>query len=109
MIIDFNNMEEKAFPNFKGGEGDYNARMATHNENKIMKGRLEPGCSIGLHTHDTSCETIFVLSGHAYIIYDDTTEVCRAGECHHCPKGHTHSMINKGNEDLVFYAVVAEQ
>ena len=34
-------------------------------------------------------------------------EVC-AGLCHYCPAGHEHSLINDGEVDLVFYAVVGE-
>ena len=31
------------------------------------------------------------------------------GDCHYCPKGHTHSLINNSDEDLVFFAVVPVQ
>ncbi|MFQ9915981.1 MAG: hypothetical protein ACLRWQ_05885 [Flavonifractor plautii] len=44
-------MEETAIPGFKGGEGVTHARMFADGCNRIMRGRLEPGCSIGLHTH----------------------------------------------------------
>ena len=36
-------------------------------------------------------------------------ERVEAGVCHYCPKGHTHSMINDSDEDLVFFAVVPVQ
>ncbi len=109
MIIDFNNMEEKAIPSFKGGEKELNTKMFTDSSCKIMRGRLVPGASIGLHTHDTSSEMIFILSGKADYIMDDTTELALPGQAHYCPKGHTHSMINNYDEDLIFYAVVPEQ
>jgi mannose-6-phosphate isomerase-like protein (cupin superfamily) len=35
-------------------------------------------------------------------------EYVEAGQCHFCPKGHSHSLINEGPEDLVFYATVPE-
>ena len=82
---------------------------ATSDEIKIMHGRLEPGSSIGLHSHETNSEVIYVLSGTAEFIYDDGTETVSAGECHYCPKGHSHSMMNNGDEDLIFFAVVPEQ
>lgn len=36
-------------------------------------------------------------------------ETVSAGGCHYCPKGHSHSMINKGEEDIIFFAVIPEQ
>ena len=48
----------------------------------------------------------------AKMYFDGTTRVMygtlEAGQCHFCPKGHSHSLINEGPEDLVFYATVPE-
>lgn len=33
----------------------------------------------------------------------------KPGDCHYCPKGHSHSLENDGAEDLVFYTVVPRQ
>lgn len=109
MILDFDSIETKVLPNFKGGEKEYIADMFDDSSCKIMRGRLVPGASIGLHTHDTSSEIIFIISGKADYIMDDSTEVALPGQAHYCPKGHTHSMINNYDEDVVFYAVVPEQ
>ena len=41
--------------------------------------------------------------------YDDTTEYLKPGECHYCPLGHSHSLINNSDtEELCFLAVVPE-
>lgn len=109
MIIDFSQIEEKAMPEFKGGKKELIARMHTDENGKIMYGKLKKGASIGLHTHDTSSEIIYILSGKADFIYDDGTESVLAGGCHYCPKGHTHSMMNNCDEELIFFAVVPEQ
>jgi quercetin dioxygenase-like cupin family protein len=109
MIIDFSKIDEKIIPEFKGGKKDTAAKMYVDELGKIMKGRLVPGASIGMHTHDTSSEIIYILSGKADFLFDDKTEEAAAGSCHYCPKGHRHSMINNGNEDLIFFAVVPEQ
>lgn len=109
MIIDFNEMKETRLPEFKGGVGDTIARMHVANLGKIMYGRLEPGSSIGMHKHETSSEVIYILSGEADFLYDNCKEKTSAGGCHYCPKGHSHSMINNGAEDLVYFAVVPEQ
>ena len=109
MILDFDHMEEKANPRFKGGEGIAYLKKYENELGKIIMGRLEPGSTIGLHTHETNSEIIYIVSGKADFIYDDSTESVGAGGCHYCPKGHSHSMINNGNEDLIFFATVPEQ
>ncbi|MGN0940539.1 MAG: cupin domain-containing protein [Selenomonadaceae bacterium] len=109
MVIDFPNMEEAAMPHFKGGEGTMHAKAHADEINRIMRIRMVPGSSVGEHTHDTSSEIIFALSGEAVAICDGKEEVVKAGMCHYCPKGHTHSMKNVGTEDFVGYAVVPQQ
>ncbi len=109
MIIDFSKMEETRLPEFKGGVGETISRMRVDEYGKIMYGRLEPGSTIGLHRHETSSEIIYILSGRADFLYDEGSEEVEAGQCHYCPKGHSHSMRNFGKEDLVFFAVVPEQ
>lgn len=109
MLINFDNIPEQRIPQFKGGTGETIANMFVNELGKIMYGRLEPGSSIGYHKHETNSEIIYILSGKADFLYDDGTEQTSAGGCHYCPKGHSHSMINNGSEDLVFFAVVPEQ
>lgn len=109
MKLDFGKIEEKRLAEFKGGKGDTIARMHADELGKIMYGRLEPGSSIGFHKHETSSEIIYILKGRADFLYDEGTEEVAAGECHYCPKGHSHSMRNMSEEDLVFFAVVPEQ
>ena len=69
MKLEFAHMEEEAFFRFKGGEGVTRARMFVDGHNRIMRGRLEPGCSIGLHTHEGSSEIVYVLSGTGKALY----------------------------------------
>ena len=58
----------------------------------------------GLDLSATSCILMEVSTGK--VLYDGEYEPLQAGSCHYCPKGHTHALINDGNEDLVFYAVL---
>lgn len=109
MIIDFTKIEEAVLPNFKGGEKAYNVKMFQDGGNRIMRGRLEPGASIGMHTHETDCEVFFILSGCGTVLLDEGSESVSAGQAHYCPKGAGHSLVNTGSEDLIFYAVVAAQ
>ena len=112
MLIEFDKIEPQIIPHMRGGEKEVQARMYTDPQNKIMRGRLIPGASIGMHTHETSSEIIYVLSGKGKILYDGGCEPLEPGSCHYCPKGHAHSLMNdspEGGEDLRFFAVVAEQ
>lgn len=110
MKIDFNSIVEKTLPAFKGGEKALEARMFTDGDgNKIMKARLVPGASIGMHTHDDSSEVILILSGAGHAIYDGGRIELGAGDVHYCPKGHTHCLVCDGPADLEFFAVVPRQ
>lgn len=109
MIIDFENMQEKVLENFNGGEKALIAKMSVDERNKILYGKLEPGATIGLHTHDTSSEVIYILEGNGKVLYDGEYEEVKAGICHYCPKGHEHSLINDSDADLIFFAVVPQQ
>ena len=109
MIFDYSTMEETALEHFKGGENTVYARMFFDGKNRVMLGRLPLGATIGLHTHETSSETVYVVSGTAKFLMDGAEEVVQAGQAHHCPKGHTHMLMNGGAEQVVFFAVVPEQ
>lgn len=109
MIVDFDKIEEKKIPEFKGGEGHLLTHMFSNELGKIMRACLKPGCSIGMHTHDTSSEVIYILSGSGKCIYDGNIENVSAGQCHYCPKGHTHSLINDSDKPLEFLGIVPEQ
>lgn len=109
MLIEFDKMEETVIPHFLGGEGSLHAKMRVDELGKILHGVLEPGSTIGLHTHDTSSEIIYILSGVGKVLYDGEYESLAAGSCHYCPKGHAHSLINDGGVNLEFFAVVPVQ
>lgn len=109
MIIRFEELEEKELKAFQGGMFALNAKIYTDGQNKILRGRLIPGASVGAHRHETSCEIIFILQGQAKSICDGKEEILFAGDCHYCPKGSEHCLINIGEEEVVFYAVVPQQ
>lgn len=109
MKLEFDKMQEKRLPEFKGGVGDFIAKMHTDELGKIIYGKLEPGSSIGYHKHETDSEIIYILEGKAKCLYDDGEERLLSGKCHYCPKGHSHSLINDSTEPVVFFAVVPVQ
>ena len=109
MLIDFSSMERSTLPSFLGGKGELRAKMVSDEKNRILHGILPPGSSIGCHTHETSSEIIYILSGSGRVKYDDTEEPLKLGDCHYCPKGHSHSLINDSDGLLEFFAVVPQQ
>lgn len=108
MKLDFTQMEESAMPNFKGGQLTTYGKVHVDDHNRIMRGRLTPGASIGLHTHLGSSEVVYIFSGTGKAIYDGEEEKLGPGDCHYCPEGHAHTLINDGEEDLIFLAVVPQ-
>lgn len=108
MIVDFKAMEETLIHRFRDGEKDTAAKMFVDDHNRIMHGRLIPGASIGMHAHQGNSEIVYVLSGRGKALYDEDSEAIGPGDCHYCPKGHAHSLVNDGEEDLIFFAVVPQ-
>lgn len=109
MKIKLQDLQENCVPKFKDGVGNTFLRMFEDPLGKVLLGRLEPGASIGLHSHDTSSEVILILSGKGKALYNGSMETLEVGDCHYCPRGQSHSLINQGEEELVFFAVVPEQ
>ena len=106
MLLNFDQIEEKVIPKMRGGEGEMITRMFVNEDTKIMRGRLTPGSTIGLHTHEGDSEMIFILSGAGKVLCDGEYEPLSAGSVHYCPKCHAHSLINDGDEDLEILAMI---
>ena len=109
MLINFSAMETETIPHFLGGEGEIHAQMHVDGLNRILHGILPPGSSIGYHAHETSSEIIYILSGTGMVKVEGGEELLRPGDCHYCPKGQAHSLINNSDGDLEFFAVVPQQ
>ncbi len=109
MLIDFTAIPETVIPHMRGGEKEAAVHMYQDGLGKLMRGRLIPGASIGLHTHEASSEVIYILSGKGRVLYDGGSEPLSPGSVHYCPKGHAHSLINDSDGDLEFFAVIPNQ
>ena len=112
MVMNFDNIPLQRIPHFKGGEGEVLARMHTDEMGKIVHLTLPAGASIGLHTHDTSAEVVYVIAGRGIVLEDEAPNgapiVVEAGTVTYCPKGHSHSLINNSDADLVVLGVIPE-
>ena len=110
MVIRQADIEISHLENFKGGEKHLEAKMFFDGTNRILtRARLIPGASIGMHTHEDSCEVIFILEGRGSLLEDGTKKEVQAGDCLYCPKGGSHSLVNDSGSDLLFCAVVPLQ
>ena len=109
MKLDFKAMDENWLPNLKKKKKGLLAKMFSDENNKIIRARLIAGATVGEHTHENGSEIIFALSGEATATTDGVEERLAAGDCHYCPKGHSHFLKNDGPEDFEFFAVVVQQ
>ena len=67
---------------------------------------LEPGASIGNHTHETEDEIYLVLSGAGRILENGVWTPIRTGDAILTGKGGTHGVENDSTEPLVIAAVI---
>lgn len=109
MLLYFDEMELTVLEHFQGGEKSLKAQMYLDGQNKIMRSFLEPGASVGLHTHEAGSEIIYILEGTGKAVTDGVEERLVPGVCHYCPKGSAHTVINDSDGDLRFFAVVCKQ
>lgn len=108
MIFDYDNIPFEEFPNFKGGECVMKAKMYFDSDCRFFRAVLHPGASIGMHCHTDSCEAIYILKGAGKALLEGgESEAVSAGQCHYCPRGCSHSLVNTGTDDLEFFAVVS--
>lgn len=109
MLIVFNEKEEVTIPGMNGGTGLMTAKMYMDEGGKIIPCSIHKGGSIGLHTHTTSDDINYVISGMGKAVCDGEEEILTAGCCHICKKGSQHSIINTGEDNLVLLTVVVER
>ena len=67
---------------------------------------LEPGCSIGPHIHENEEEVFYIIDGEA--VYNDNGEektLYKDDSCI-CLGGQTHSIANRTDKTLVFFAAI---
>jgi mannose-6-phosphate isomerase-like protein (cupin superfamily) len=71
---------------------------------------LEPGCSIGYHTHSHETEFYYILKGEA--VFDDNHEqevLLHAGDVAATGYGQGHSLENKSQETVELIALIVTE
>ena len=105
-------IEGKVLTNFKDGVGDVIMfHFLTEQEAKgagrlFIKGVLEPGNSIGVHTHEGDMEAYYILKGKALVCDNGSDVVLEPGDCNICPDGQSHSIKNVGEGALEYIAII---
>lgn len=112
MIKKIGQMEDKIISNMRGGDGDAKAKLLL---NSLDMGKhlrifntftLEPGCSIGEHTHIGETEYYYILSGEGIVAEKDGEKLVGPGDLVITGDKESHAIKNNGSEDLVFVAIV---
>lgn len=77
----------------------------------VMNARieLEPGASVGYHTHSDNEEVYFIMSGEGTYCEDGESHKVKAGDVMLCREGHSHGIENTGTATLVMGAAIAKR
>ena len=112
MIIRKDDMTMDIRHQLRGGQCDIDItnlvpKEALHPKVRLFgKMLIEPGCSIGAHTHDTETEFYYILSGEG--VFDDNGKISTvyAGDNTATGGGAYHALANKTDRPLEVLAVI---
>ena len=112
MIQRAGNMEIEVREKMKDGKGTI---PVTHLLRQIqMRGKcrffgkmdIEPGCSIGLHKHESEEEIYYIISGKGVVEDNGIKQEVKTGDIIITGNGASHSIENTSNEKLVVLGVI---
>jgi mannose-6-phosphate isomerase-like protein (cupin superfamily) len=107
-----NEMEIELAEKLRGGSGTVNNRHLFKKEELIAKSRLVAvttlpvSSSIGFHRHEKEEEIYYIISGKGEVIDEDQIKEIYPGCAMLTGNGKGHSIVNTGNEPLVFLAII---
>lgn len=112
MITKYEELTTDIRPQLKGGIGDTTILNITDRDGLNDKGRLysimslEPGSSIGKHTHVKEREIYHILEGSGLIHDNGKDIIVKAGDVHITYSKEVHAISNIGNTTLKFLALI---
>jgi len=115
MIIENKSKQQEIKQNMRGGKGDVEITHITNTEILGKNCRLfaqitvKPGDSIGEHQHTGEREIFYFLQGNGIVIDNGQQSEIRPGDVMVTPDLSSHSVINNGDEDLVFMALILNE
>jgi mannose-6-phosphate isomerase-like protein (cupin superfamily) len=112
MIKKSSEIPGKVLTNFKDGIGNITMyHFLTEQEARgagrlFVKTTIQPGNSIGTHTHEGDMEAYYILKGKAQISDNGKDVILGPGDCNVCPDGQSHSIKNVGTDTLEYIAII---
>ena len=96
----------------QNGKGTVNIKDLTDKEGLYGHGRMfahvtiQPGCSIGYHTHNHETEFYYIIKGEAVFNDDGKEVILHAGDIAATGWGEVHGIENKSDEVLEMIALI---
>ena len=96
----------------QNGKGLIHIKELTDKEGLYNHGRLfahvtvDPGCSIGYHTHDHETEFYYIIKGEAVFNDNGKEVILHAGDIGATGYGHSHGLINRTEEPVELIALI---
>ena len=111
MVIQRDKMITEIKEKMRGGEGStaFVHLVDCENEKNIRmlaELTLQPGCSIGSHSHETETEYYIILSGSGTVNDNGSDVPVKTGDIMVTGNGASHSICNTGAVPLVFHAII---
>ena len=112
MLTKSGNHRVEVRENARGGKGQLALHHLFENEQLAPNSRLlckivvQPGNSMGMHTHQGESEFFYVLSGSAKFTENGEILLLNPGDTLYTPPGGNHSFEVNGDETLELLAVV---
>ena len=111
MVIQRKDMNVEVKEQMRGGAGSTAILHLVNCANEknirmLAEITLEPGCSIGNHSHETETEYYIILSGSGLVNDNGSETPVRAGDAIVTGNGAAHSISNTGDVPLVFHAII---
>jgi quercetin dioxygenase-like cupin family protein len=111
MVIRNENQKTDVKIKMRGGDGQVVLKNIIEG-NELSHSRLfskitlKKGCSIGTHTHLQETEYYYILEGEGVVTENSVTTTVKPGDVVVTGDQQSHSIINNGDEDLVFIALI---
>lgn len=103
--------EKQAF----GGKGHIYAKILARADQMYRGARLfnhitlNPGCSIGYHTHEHETEFYYILSGEGVFNDNGTEVVLHAGDVTETGGGNSHGLDNRSDAPVELIALIVTE
>ncbi|PKM59627.1 MAG: cupin [Firmicutes bacterium HGW-Firmicutes-4] len=115
MIIESKLNKQEIKQNMRGGKGNIEITHITDQEVLGENCRLfaqiivKPGDSIGEHQHVGEREIFYFIQGKGIVIDNGKQSEIGPGDVMVTPNQDSHSVVNTGDEDLVFMALILKE